>query len=528
MQEYESLIKGEIFRYFSKYYLIDVIEDKVLMFSNNNLFKQNDTITFFKFMQDETKKLKESDVEKYFNCFNASNIEKNGGTIVFNIEMNENEILKKYVVISSIIPNTDNKKILVAFKESDIDANRDEIVSKDRMIMISSMVSDTILKIYNALDTSTDMISTRNYITTLLDSLVNDLPEFNNEFRKDIKLQINKTKNTLLVADDDLITRNLIKKTFGDEFDIMVAQNGQEAIDILDKVGIDNIVGMFLDLMMPVVDGFEVLEYLRKNNILFKVPIIIISGAEDREVRQKVYQYNIADLLEKPFNLEVIKYRTKNLIKLYKQSNSLNDMITAQYIDLNKILSGLVDSYKYDNKKKIFFIKKYSSIILNEVKNNLSEYKITDYIEKKIIESIDLYDIGYYIIPRTIGQGFGITEEENSMIKNYPLFSKIINERYLSKNKDDDLLKYGCEISLYCHENYDGSGFPSNIKEDDIPISAQIVSLAIYLEKIFRHIELPNSDYQNIINTYFNNHKFNPKLVNLLPSILKEIESFNE
>lgn len=527
MQEYENLIKSESFRFFSKYYLIDVFEDKVLIFNNNDLLQQEKILSFFKFMQEETEKLKESMVDIYFSNLNTSNIEKNGGSIVFDVEFKENDIFKKYIAISSIVSNTDNKKVLVAFKECSISSSKDEMVSTDRLSTISSMVSDTILKIYNALDTSNDIVSTRNYITTLLDVLINDLPEFNKEFKKDIKLQVNKVKNTLLVADDDLITRNLIKKTFSDEFDITFAQNGQEAIEIFERVGIDNIVGMFLDLMMPVVDGFQVLEYLRKKNILYKVPIIIISGAEDKETRQKVYQYNIADLLEKPFNLEVIKYRTRNLIKLYKTSNALNNMVMAQYTDLNKILTELVNSYKYDNKKKIDLVKRYAAIIINEVKTNLTEYKITDYIESKIIDSVDLYDVGYYIIPRTIGHTT-ITDEENNLIKNYPKFSKAINERFLSKYRDDDLLKYGCEIALYCHENYDGSGFPDNVKGDDIPISAQIVSMAIYLEKLFRHVEIQNNNSQNIIGTYFNNTIFNPKLVNLLPQILNKIGTLNE
>ena len=524
MDEFEKIIKSETFRFFSKYYLIDVFEDKVLIFDNITSLQQVQSLSFFKFMQKETENLKESDVENYFNNLNANNIEKNGGSLVFNIDLKENGSFKSYIVISSIVPNTENKKILVAFKDGKTSSNKTDVVSTDRLNIISSMVSDTILKIYNALDASNDLVSTRNYITTLLDVLVNDLPEFNNEFKKDIKSQVNKVKNTLLVADDDLMTRNLIKKTFSDEFDIMFAQNGQEAIDMLEKVGADNIVGMFLDLMMPVIDGFQVLEYLRKNNILYNVPIIIISGAEDKETRQKVYQYNIADLLEKPFNLEVIKFRTRNLIKLYKTSNALNNMVMAQYTDLNKILCELVNSYKYDNKKKISTIKSYTSIILKEVKNSLSEYKITDFIENKIIEAVDLYDIGYYIIPRTIGQGGDITDEENNMIRNYPKFSKTINERFLSKFRDDDMLKYGCEISLYCHEYYDGSGFPNRVTGDNIPISAQVVGLSIYLEKILRNIDLTDNNYQKVVDTHFKNNKFNPKLINFLPSILKEMK----
>ena len=145
---------------------------------------------------------------------------------------------------------------------------------------------------------------------------------------------------------------------------------------------------------MPVVDGFGVLEYLKEKNVLSKIPVITISGAEDKATRQKVYQYNIADLLEKPFNLEIIKYRTKNLINLYMTSSSLNSMVLSQHTELLEIINRVVDSYKNDNNKSILKVREYFEIILKQVIMDYPEYKLEDYIVSKLLDASILYNVG--------------------------------------------------------------------------------------------------------------------------------------
>ena len=519
--EFESLIQREAIKLFSRFCYIDIISDKVSIYDNNEALTLNKTISFYDYVQQMSSEIYEQDSKLFLDNIQAVNIKKEGNYKIFECRMIINNKITNTVVFSMVVPNSNDQQILVGFLKNYASTGVEKKAdSGNRVGIISSLVSDTILKIYNALDSSNDNnTATKNYITTLLDNLVNDTPEFKKAFEKDIKSQVNKTKNTLLVADDDLITRNLIKKTFSDEFEIVNATNGKEAIDALEKLGIDNIVGMFLDLMMPVLDGFSVLEYLREKNILYKVPIIIISGAEDKETRQKVYQYNIADLLEKPFNLEVIKYRTKNLIKLYKTSNSLNNMVFSQYNDLNNIIDELVYAYKYDSKDKIDRIKKYSRVILDVIKDKCPEYKITEYIENSIINSLDLYDIGFYLVPRTLAAKAVITTEESEIIKRFPKYGKMISDRYLSKNSSEDMIKYSSDICLYCHEKYDGSGFPSKKSGDSIPLCAQVVSLAISIEKAIRKgIDITNLDF-------IKPEEINPKFKELLPNIVDGIKS---
>lgn len=177
-----------------------------------------------------------------------------------------------------------------------------------------------------------------------------------------------------------MLTRNMIKRVFDDEYKIVMATNGKEAIEYLESnsnKGItessDNILGIFLDLTMPVMDGFAVLEYLSKNNYLHRVPVIIISGDYEKETKTRVYNYGIADMLEKPFDFEVVKHRIGKFIGLYKSSNSLTNLISEQSSDLKDLINPFVEIYMYDYKDNI---NKVSSLMKTLGKRVMIDYRI--------------------------------------------------------------------------------------------------------------------------------------------------------
>ena len=127
---------------------------------------------------------------------------------------------------------------------------------------------------------------------------------------------------TIIVADDSHIIVNIVKRAFEGEYSVISAQNGQEAIQLLQNNNLDDIVGMLLDLNMPGVDGFAVLEYLKNNNLFLKVPVSIITGDDDMDVISKAFEYNIIDVLKKPFNVDNVKKIVEKTISI----RSLNNM----------------------------------------------------------------------------------------------------------------------------------------------------------------------------------------------------------
>ncbi len=127
---------------------------------------------------------------------------------------------------------------------------------------------------------------------------------------------------TIIVADDSNIIVNIVKRAFEGEYNVISAQNGEEAIQLLQNNNLDDIVGMLLDLNMPGVDGFAVLEYLKTNNLFPKVPVSIITGDDDMDVISKAFEYNIIDVLKKPFNVDNIKKIVEKTISI----RSINNM----------------------------------------------------------------------------------------------------------------------------------------------------------------------------------------------------------
>ena len=122
-------------------------------------------------------------------------------------------------------------------------------------------------------------------------------------------------EKAIIVADDSMIIKNIIEKALCDEYVVLKASNGKEAIKYITDKKYD-IVGMFLDLNMPESDGFMVLNYFKNNNLFKKYPIAIMSGDDTKETIERAFTYNIVDMLNKPFSNHNIKSMVNKMISL--------------------------------------------------------------------------------------------------------------------------------------------------------------------------------------------------------------------
>ena len=188
------------------------------------------------------------------------------------------------------------------------------------------------------------------------------------------------------------------------------------------------------------------------------------------------------------------------------------------------VVDKIVEAYKFDNKSKYDKLNKVFKYIASKTKDTYPEYKISDYQINKVDSVIDLYDVGLYTLPKTLGSNGALSEEESKMVIDYPNISKIIVEKVLAKYNDPDLTKIGVELALYSREEYNGKGYPSALKEDNIPIFPQIISLASYIIKLG---DLKTKTNEEIITNYFANQdmKFNPKLVDVVKNNIEEIKN---
>jgi len=120
----------------------------------------------------------------------------------------------------------------------------------------------------------------------------------------------------ILVADDSKIISNIVDRAFRDEYEVLVAYNGKEAIDIVRNNVDDSIVGLLLDLNMPEVDGFAVLDYFKENNLFRRIPVCIITGDVQRERIDRAFNYDIVDVLAKPFTFDSVREEVEKIINL--------------------------------------------------------------------------------------------------------------------------------------------------------------------------------------------------------------------
>lgn len=535
IDEYRAIINKKIMDNYEQVLVIDVNEDKIYKYSNNNgNFVCNEGSSYVEYFNNCHNFIYEDDIQDYVDSLSISKLEESNSRITLNYRMFNDKLGGYMDYVNNIsLYNYNGKKLIIVLVSSannsvvhkKTDNTKSNLESKINKLV--DAVSLAMLKIHNVVNMDNNLRTKDEYINSILVGLTTDYPELNKSFNDNASEVYNSGKSTIMIVDDDKMTCNLIGKIFNNDYDVVIANDGQEAIDVLkeSKNNGVNISCIFLDLIMPILDGFSVLDYLNDNNYLNKIPVIIISGNYDKETRKKAYSYSIADMLEKPFNAQVIRHRIENLISLYRSSGILNEMMLEQHEDLKQVINSIVLSYEMDNSININILKKYMKILTMQVSVLYPEYAINSNMIDKMTNSAIYYGIGDYTLPKSILAKKGIyTEEERNILNRANVNGASIIKYVLTNNNDIDS-KYCYEIAKCYNERYDGTGYPDGLRGDGIPLSAQIASLAI------EYINLVNTitpvDYNRVASLIIMEagHKFNPKVVEAFKMVQSEFES---
>lgn len=535
IDEYRAIINKKIMDNYEQVLVIDVNEDKIYKYSNNNgNFVCNEGSSYVEYFNNCHNFIYEDDIQDYVDSLSISKLEESNSRITLNYKMFNDKLGGYMDYVNNIsLYNYNGKKLIIVLVSS---ANNSVVHKKtnntksnleSKINKLVDAVSLAMLKIHNVVNMDNNLRTKDEYINSILVGLTTDYPELNKSFNDNASEVYNSGKSTIMIVDDDKMTCNLIGKIFNNDYDVVIANDGQKAIDVLkeSKNNGVNISCIFLDLIMPILDGFSVLDYLNDNNYLNKIPVIIISGNYDKETRKKAYSYSIADMLEKPFNAQVIRHRIENLISLYRSSGILNEMMLEQHEDLKQVINSIVLSYEMDNSININILKKYMKILTMQVSVLYPEYAINSNMIDKMTNSAIYYGIGDYTLPKSILAKKGIyTEEERNILNRANVNGASIIKYVLTNNNDIDS-KYCYEIAKCYNERYDGTGYPDGLRGDGIPLSAQIASLAI------EYINLVNTitpvDYNRVASLIIMEagHKFNPKVVEAFKMVQSEFES---
>lgn len=528
-------------------YIMDMMSDFVMEYSlENDIFVCKSTIPFTNFYSNLEKNIHSDDIKGYIDSISPQYLQNNLNKGIDHIryEYRKNLGNEKYDWYSNVtkLMDINGKKLTLVLVENINDSavtkedNKLSVVEeKDKQQRIIDAVTSAIVKInsvinINAGTTNPELKTLTNYINEELMNLAHSFPELNQAISNNMIASTNQgTTKTLLVVDDDQMTCNILNKTFEDTYKIIVAHNGQEAIDILESNTNTNsmketekIVGMFLDLNMPVIDGFGVLDYMSSKNLLSKMPVIIISGDYDRETKERAYLYKIDDVLEKPFNVQVVKHRIQTFVNLYRSNNSLNEVVLTQHQDIKNVLKTMVSSYFYDYGNDIKRVSTFVGIIAKQLSNKYPQYKFDENRLNKLIDAARYYNVGMYALPAKISEKETLTEDEKKIIEGHPFIGISIFDSVLYRVTDNLFNNYAKEIIEYHEENYDGSGYPHRYSREKIPLSAQIAAVAIEYNELSKII-----DEELILNEIekYSNIKFNPLIVECLRDCIDELKN---
>lgn len=295
----------------------------------------------------------------------------------------------------------------------------------------------------------------------------------------------------ILIVDDAELNRDILGDIFEEQFEILKAEDGEKAIEIIDKYGADISI-ILLDLMMPKKSGLDVLAHMRYHNLLERIPVIMITGEATAESDLKAYEYGAADIIYKPFVDKVVTRRALNLIEQYTSKGDMEEKLVARTKALkeseeklahtNKFLlealGSVVEFRSLESGEHIRRVREYTRIILDYVRSCYPEYGLTTEQVDMMADASMLHDIGKIAIPDEIlNAPRKLTNLEFEEMKKHTTIGCDILERFKFSD-GSDFYKYCYNICRWHHEKYDGGGYPDKLVGEDIPIYCQAASIA--------------------------------------------------
>lgn len=288
----------------------------------------------------------------------------------------------------------------------------------------------------------------------------------------------------ILIVDDDAMNRTLLSDLLNDEYDIVEARDGDEAIQILEKKA-KEITLVLLDMVMPKRDGLEVLKVMNQEGWIKGTPVIMVSAEKSCAQVEKAFSLGVTDFIYRPFDQMIVKNRVRNTIKLYIKQMKLSELVTNKIYEktrnsdmLISILSHIVEFRNGESGQHVLHIKKLTDILLRALHKHTQKYHITDEEINSIATASAMHDIGKITIPNEILNKPGrLTPEEFEIMKQHSINgAKMLDGMQFFKN--EPLMKFTYEICRWHHERWDGRGYPDGLKGNEIPIAAQVVSIA--------------------------------------------------
>ena len=342
-------------------------------------------------------------------------------------------------------------------------------------------------------------------------------------------------KQKILIADDSEINRALLMEILGDGYEYLEAENGVRAVELLREH--TDIALVLLDIMMPQMDGFDVLKVMRCYSWLDEIPVIMISAAKDTANIERAYDLGVADYMRRPFERVMVLRQVQNVLMLYAKQKRLTRLVTDQVYEkehnsvlMISILSHVVEFRNSESGLHVLHIRTLTDLLLHRLVQKTDRYQLDESDIARISTASALHDIGKIVIPEKILNKPGrLTAEEFAVIKNHTVAgAQMLQDLGQSIARDEPLLQVAHAICRWHHERWDGGGYPDRLKGDEIPIAAQVVALAdvydaLTSERCYKHAYDHDTALRMILNGECG--AFNPMLLDCLQESSEQLRT---
>ena len=338
-------------------------------------------------------------------------------------------------------------------------------------------------------------------------------------------------KQKIMIVDDAEINRQILIAILGDKYEYVQAENGCQAVHMLQHdLTIDLIL---LDINMPEMNGFQMLERMNKFHWIDEIPVIMISSEEKRDIIERAYILGAEDYIRRPFDAFIVRRRVQNILNLYANQKRLKQMVSDQIYEKEEnnnlmigILSHVVEFRNSESGEHILHIRMITELLLRCLVQKTDQYHLSESDIAIITTASALHDIGKINIPESILNKPGkLTQEEFEIMKTHTTIGADIIRQMFTKS-EKPLLRSAWKICRWHHERWDGHGYPDGLLGEKIPISAQVVALADVYDALTSKRCYKNAyDHETAMNMIMSGEcgAFNPLLLKCLYEISSKL-----
>ncbi|MDD3337099.1 MAG: diguanylate cyclase [Eubacteriales bacterium] len=349
--------------------------------------------------------------------------------------------------------------------------------------------------------------------------------------------ELNSFPKTVLIVDDSPINRAVLENILQPDYPILQAQDGLEAISQVEQHE-NEIAIILLDIIMPKLDGFGVLDHLKNAGVLENIPVVIISSETSAQFIKRGYTRGAIDYIQRPFDPEIVQQCVINTIMLYSKQKALRAMVDEQVREMERnntlmidILSNVMEIRSHESGMHITHIRALTELMMRTVSERLTEYEIQLQDIKTVADASVFHDIGKIGIPEAILNKPGkLTAQEFETIKEHTALGEQMLHRLIF-GENEPLVCCARDICRWHHERWDGKGYPDGLKGDEIPISAQVAAIAdVYDALTCKRVYKPAYSHEQAVQMILDGEcgQFNPRLMECFKDIAVDLPAHFE